>query len=96
MTPSQALDNNREAIRQIVAKHHAANARVFGSVLHGEDGTESDLDLLVDPTPLTTLFSIGAIRYELLQLLEVPVDVVTAGALPDAFRDKVLATAQAV
>lgn len=29
---------------------------------------ESDLDILIDPTPETTLLDIGAIRHELLQL----------------------------
>lgn len=65
MKPSQALTLHRLSIRQIVARHHAANARVFGSVAQGCDTEESDLDLLVDPTPETTLFDIGAIRYEL-------------------------------
>lgn len=96
MKPSQALQLHREAIRRIVTQHHADNARVFGSVLRGEDNNGSDLDLLVDPTAQTTLFSIGAIRHELLQLLQVPVDVVTPDALPEAFRQHVLATAQPV
>ncbi len=96
MRPSQALDTHRVAIRRIVESHHAANARVFGSVLRGEDESGSDLDLLVDPTPQTTLLSIGAIRHELLQLLQVPVDVVTPDALPATFREQVLRAAQPV
>jgi predicted nucleotidyltransferase len=51
------------------------------------------LDLLVDPTPETTLFDIGAIRHELLELLGVPVDVLTPKALPENFRAAVLAEA---
>ena len=82
MRPSIALEQHRDAIRQIVVRHHAVNARVFGSVLHGDDRDDSDLDLLVDPTHETTLFDIGAIRHELLQLLGVPVDVLTPKAIP--------------
>jgi predicted nucleotidyltransferase len=93
MKPSQALNNHRAEIRRIVLAHRARNARVFGSVLHDEDTEESDLDILIDPTPETTLFDIGAIRYELLELLGVPVDVLTPKALPDKFRAKVLAEA---
>lgn len=37
MRPSEALERNRHKLRQIVARHHAQNARVFGSVLHGDD-----------------------------------------------------------
>ena len=33
MKPSTALDAHRDAIRRIVASHHASNARVFGSVV---------------------------------------------------------------
>ncbi|MES2264995.1 MAG: nucleotidyltransferase [Pseudomonadota bacterium] len=52
-----------------------------------------DADLLVDPTPETTLFDIGAIRHELLELLGVPVDVLTPKALPEKFRAIVFAEA---
>jgi predicted nucleotidyltransferase len=96
MKPSQALQSHRAEIRRIVLAHRARNARVFGSVLYGEDTEESDLDILIDPTPETTLFDIGAIRHELLELLGVPVDVLTPKALPDKFRAKVLAEAMPV
>jgi predicted nucleotidyltransferase len=76
-----------------VESHRACNARVFGSVVHGDDSEHSDLDILIDPTPETTLFDIGAIRHELLQLLGVPVDVLTPKALPERIRATVLAEA---
>lgn len=93
MRPSEALNLHREAIRQIVASHRALNARVFGSVLHGTDTDGSDLDLLVDPTLGTSLLDIAKIQNQLKKLLGVPVDVLTPKALPDSFRDKVLAEA---
>ncbi len=96
MKPSQALEMHRAAVRRVVESHRAANARVFGSVLLGQDTDSSDLDLLVDPTPDTTLFDIGAMRHELGQLLGVPVDVLTPNALPDRFRARVLAQARPV
>ncbi len=96
MKPSQSLASNREAIRRVVESHRARNARVFGSVVHGDDTEDSDLDILIDPTPDTTLFDIGAIRHELLQLLGVPVDVLTPKALPEQFRESVLAEARPV
>ena len=93
MKPSLALASNREAIRRVVESHRARNARVFGSVVHGGDTEDSDLDILIDPTPETTLLDIGAIRHELLQLLGVPVDVLTPKALPEKFRAVVLSEA---
>ncbi|MDO9366094.1 MAG: nucleotidyltransferase family protein [Methylotenera sp.] len=93
MKPSEALNSHREAIRQVVELHRASNARVFGSVIHGDDTETSDLDLLIDPTQETTLLDIGAIRYKLNKLLGVPVDVLTPKALPESFRAHVLAEA---
>lgn len=96
MKPSEALRSHRAAIRDVVEAHRARNARVFGSVLHGRDSDDSDLDILIDPTPETTLFDISAIRIELRKLLGVPVDVLTPNALPDKFRAAVLAEARPV
>ncbi|WP_027477068.1 nucleotidyltransferase family protein [Curvibacter gracilis] len=96
MRPSEALALNRAAIRDVVASHRAGNARVFGSVLHGHDTDNSDLDILIDPTPQTTLFDIGAIMHDLRKLLGVPVDVLTPNALPESFRARVLAEARPI
>lgn len=96
MRPSIALQTHRDAIREIALRHRVKNVRVFGSVLHGDDTEDSDLDLLVDPTPDTTLMDIGAIRYELKELLGVAVDVLTPRALPDKFRNLVLQEAKPV
>ena len=96
MKPSIALETHRATIRNVVLRHRACNARVFGSVLHGNDQEGSDLDILIDPRPETTMFDMGAIRHELLQLLGVQVDVLTPNALPDSFRAKVIAEARPV
>jgi len=93
MKPSIALNANRAQIRLIIEAHHASNARVFGSVASSTDIDGSDLDVLIDPSPETTLFDIGAIRYKLKQLLGVPVDVLTPNALPEKFRSSVIAGA---
>lgn len=93
MKPSEALASNRAAIRRVVESHRACNARVFGSVLRGQDTDGSDLDILVDPTSETTLMDVAAIQVELQRLLGVSVDVMTPRALPDAFRNRVLSEA---
>ncbi len=90
MKPSDVLNAHRDDIRRVVEQHHAKNARVFGSVLHGKDTENSDLDILIDPTPDTTMMDIGAIRYELRRLLGISVDVLTPKALPDSFREQVI------
>ena len=94
MRPSQALNQHREAIRLAVGRHRVSNPRVFGSVLHGTDTDESDLDLLVDPQPGTTLFDLGGLQDELQTLLGVSVDVLTPKDLPPKFRDAVVQEAR--
>jgi predicted nucleotidyltransferase len=96
MKPSFVLQSHRAQIRSVVARHRACNARVFGSVVHGDDHEGSDLDILIDPTPDTTLFDIAKIQIELEQLLGVSVDVLTPNALPDRFRQSVLKEAVVV
>jgi uncharacterized protein len=96
MRPSTALRQHRDRIRQIALSHRVSDVRIFGSVLRGEDRDGSDLDLLVEPTTETTLMDIGAIRYELNELLGIPIDVLTPNALPDKFRQRVLDEAEPV
>lgn len=93
MKPSEALASNRAAIRHVVELHRACNARVFGSVLSGQDTDSSDLDILIDPTPETTLMDVATIQVKLQRLLGVSVDVLTPRALPDSFRNRVLSEA---
>lgn len=96
MKPSAALELKRVAVREAASRFRAANPRIFGSVLHGTDEDGSDLDLLVDALPGTTLFDLGGLQIELEEMLGVSVDVLTPGDLPLKFRDKVLAEATPV
>ena len=90
MPPSDALNRNRAAIRQLIEKSRVRNPRVFGSVFMGQDKEGSDLDLLVDPMPGTTLFDLGGLQVELENLLGVRVDLLTPQDLPARYREKVL------
>lgn len=96
MKPSVPFAQMRNDIRQIAGRFPVLNPRVYGSVLHGEDTDGSDLDLLVDPMPGTTLFDLGGLQGALEDLLGVPVDIRTPGGLPAKFRATVVAEAQPV
>ena len=97
MRPSEALDRNREAIREATKRFNAANPRVFGSVARGEDTDGSDIDILVDALPGSTLFSLGGLQYELEQLFDgITVDLVTPGGLRASMRSRILAEAKAI
>lgn len=94
MKPSAALRTHPDALNATIRRFRVANPRVFGSMLHGTDVEGSDLDLLVDPLPETTLFDLGGLQQALEELLGVPVDVRTPGDLPGRFREAVLKEAQ--
>jgi predicted nucleotidyltransferase len=96
MKPSHALKIHREEVKKAVRARKAFNARVFGSVLAGTDTDGSDLDLLVDTLPGTTLFELGGLQVDLEEILGVPVDLLTPGDLPAKFRDKVLHEAKEI
>lgn len=96
MRPSEALARHRDEIRRIVSANRSANPRVFGSVLRGEDEEGSDLDLLVDPTPETSLMDVARIQGDVEVLLGISVDVLTPLSLPESYRSRVLAEAAPV
>lgn len=93
MKPSAALESKRELVKAAILRYRTVNPRIFGSVLHGLDQDGSDLDLLVDALPGTTLLDLGGLQVELEDLLGVSVEVLTPSDLPVKFRDKVLAEA---
>jgi hypothetical protein len=75
------LERKREEIAAIAARHRAHNVRVFGSVARGQDTDTSDVDLLVDMDPGSSLLDHVRLRRELTAALGVEVDLVTSGGL---------------
>lgn len=56
---------------------------IFGSVARGEERQGSDIDLLVEFEPGSSLFDLMRLEDELSALLGVQIDVVSAGGLKD-------------
>lgn len=96
MKPSEIWEKNRQAIREATKRFNTANPRVFGSGARGKDRADSDLDILVDTLPGTTLFDLCGLLEELKDILGVKVDLVTPGGLPPKIRDRVLAEAASI
>lgn len=94
--PSVRVARHRQSLLDVVAKHHASNPRLFGSIARGEDGVDSDVDLLVDFAEDAGLFDEIALRLDLAELLGTRVDVVGSDALRGSFQDRVLAEAVAL
>ncbi len=87
----QLLQERREEILEIAAKHGAFNVRVFGSVARGEETENSDIDFLInyDINKISSWFPVGLI-HDLEDLLGRKVDVVTETGLKERIRDRVL------
>jgi len=97
MKPSEALKLHREAIRRIVEINNAANPRVFGSVVHGDDTESSDLDILVDAIDgRTTLISLAKIQMGIQALTGIKADVLTPLDLHERFRNRIVMEARPV
>jgi len=94
MKPSAILSDKKAVVRELIARSRATNPRMFGSVVRGDDTEDSDLDLLVDALPGTTLFDLGGLQDELEAALGVRVDLRTPGDLPERIRAQVLEEAK--
>lgn len=81
------LAANRESIWRVLHEYGIANAQVFGSAARGDDRPESDIDLMVDFPPGTTLIDIAELKHRLEDLLGGPVDLVPSTELKRRVRE---------
>jgi predicted nucleotidyltransferase len=87
------LKEKRQEILHIAKAHGACNIRVFGSVARGEEGPDSDLDLLVEMKPQSSLLDLVGLWQDLEDLLGHKVDVITEGGISPYLRDRIYAEA---
>ncbi len=91
MLLKQLLQEKREDILNIAAKHGAFNVRVFGSVARGEETEHSDIDFLIDyDLSKTSPWFPGGLLVDLEDLLGCKVDVVTEKSLHSIIKERIL------
>ena len=97
MRLSELLQEKRQDILAIAAKHGAFNIRVFGSVARGEETEKSDIDFLVDYDlkQISPWFP-GGLLMDLQDLLGCKVDIVTENGLSHLIKGKVLREAKSL
>jgi uncharacterized protein len=87
---AERLRRRRRRILEIARERGVEKVRVFGSVARGEATAESDLDLLVELKPGSTLVDLAGFRREVADDLGIGVDVATPDMLKNRLRDQVL------
>ncbi len=90
MTLRQLIEEKREDIVSIAARHGARNVRLFGSVARGEDTPNSDVDLLVDVGPTTSSWFPAGLVLDIEEVLGRPVEIVTEKGLNPLIKERVL------
>lgn len=94
MKIDELLKTQREKILEIAKKHGAYDVRVFGSAARGEGGEQSDIDFLVEVGPVHSPWFPAGLVADLVDLLNVPVDVVTEDGLHWFIKEQVLEEAR--
>jgi uncharacterized protein len=95
MTLLDTLQEKREEILLVAARHGAFNVRVFGSVVRREETPESDIDFLIDyDLEKTTPWFPGGLLMDWQDLLGRKVDVLTEQGISPLIRESVLAEAK--
>jgi len=94
MDVERLLYEKRDDIRTIAAKHGAYNIRIFGSVVRGEAGSDSDIDFLIDVSSTTSSWFPAGLILDLEEILGRRVEIVTEKALNPYIRDHVLREAK--
>ena len=94
MRPSLALAARRDRVLALAAALGASQVRVFGSVARAADREDSDIDLLVDLPPGTSLLQIVGLQLDIEEALGIKVDLCTEPELHPALRARVLAEAR--
>lgn len=90
----EELHRRRDVLSAVASKHGASNLRLFGSVLHGEERPDSDVDLLIDIAEDRGFDDYLALAQELEDLLQRRVDLVIRRSLSRHFRPYIESEAQ--
>ncbi len=86
----ELVAKRRNDILRIAAKHGVKRIRVFGSMVRGEAGPQSDVDFLIEVGPKHSAFFPGGLVADLEALLGRRVDVVEPEGLYAPLREVVL------
>ena len=96
MGSNEIIQDKKEQILAVAARHGASNIRVFGPVANGTGDQDSDINFLIDLEKDRSLFDLGGLLADLQQLFERNVNIVTENNLHWYIKDRVLSEARPI
>ena len=89
---SHTLTWIKQRILPILKKHAVKRAAIFGSFARGEGKAKSDVDILIEyKTQNKSLFDLMDLKFELEEILDRKVDVITYKSIYWRLREQILA-----
>ncbi len=85
----EALRARRDEILALADRYGAYNVRVFGSVARGDSTPESDVDLLVNFRPGTSLYELSGLWQDLQEMLGCQINIISEGGLKERMRKRI-------
>jgi hypothetical protein len=86
----------KKQLNEFCKKNHITKLSLFGSALHDDFGSDSDVDMLVEFSPEARVGLVGfaGLELELSEILGRKVDLNTPDSVNKYYREKVLAEAE--
>lgn len=87
---SEIIRNHRRQILELASKRGVQSVSVFGSVARGDEGADSDIDLLVEPDPGCSLLDLISLKHDIEDLTGRNVDVISKKGLSPYLADQII------
>ena len=79
------IDEIRSIIQPVAKRYGVGQIALFGSYARGDANADSDADFRIDSGDIRGYIKLSGFRRELEEALQIPVDVLTTGALDPQF-----------
>lgn len=89
----QQLEQYQQIILPVLKRHFIKRAAIFGSFAKGNNTSDSDIDLLIEPEKDFTIFKMLRLEEEISALIKRKVDVVEYSALKPSIKNEVMLSA---
>ena len=87
---SKIIRNHRRQILELARKRGVLSVSVFGSIAKGDEGRDSDIDLLAEPEPYCSLLDLISLKHDIEDLTGRKVDVVSRKGLSPYLADQII------